>query len=37
MEFILLPIPAAVVKLGSTEQVSVLEFVNAHKINGVRT
>lgn len=31
-----LPIPAAVVKLGSTEQVSrVLNFMNAHKINGV--
>ncbi len=29
-----LPIPAAVVKLGSTEQVSrVLNFMNAHKIN----
>ena len=28
-----LPIPAAVVKLGSTEQVSrVLNFMNAHKI-----
>ncbi|STL83141.1 putative FAD-binding oxidoreductase [Escherichia coli] len=36
MAFILLPIPAAVVKLGSTEQVSrVLNFMNAHKINGV--
>lgn len=31
-----MPIPAAVVKLGSTEQVSrVLNFMNAHKINGV--
>ncbi len=31
-----LPIPAAVVKLGSTEQVSrVLNFMNAHKINSV--
>ncbi|EEV6174534.1 FAD-binding protein [Escherichia coli] len=31
-----LPIPAAVVKLGSTEQISrVLNFMNAHKINGV--
>lgn len=31
-----LPIPAAVVKLGSTEQVSrVLAFMNQHKINGV--
>lgn len=31
-----LPLPAAVVKLGSTEQVSrVLAFMNQHKINGV--
>lgn len=31
-----LPIPAAVVKLGSTEQVSrVLTFMNQHHINGV--
>lgn len=31
-----LPIPAAVVKLGSTDQVSrVLAFMNHHKINGV--
>ncbi|VFS82528.1 Uncharacterised protein [Raoultella terrigena] len=32
-----LPLPAAVVKLGSTEQVSsVLSFMNQHKINGSR-
>lgn len=32
-----LPIPAAVVKLGSTEQVSrVLNFMNAHKITVCR-
>lgn len=31
-----LPLPAAVVKLGSTKQVSdVLSFMNQHKINGV--